>query len=438
MGTHKIPTRSLTRIATATTAASVMAVFCYGTASAAPGDAPATQGDITTAAPSTQGPLTSDAPSTQGELTAPAAQPEKRVYWVAPPAQYDQTEWQTWDAYYDNDSTSTNNSGTATTSDNSGTTVEPAEPVAPAEPAAPLDVSTLHGPTAVEDPTAPIAAPDKTVKFGDFYADQPSWLSDQDRDRTNNSTAVIEAQVTDFWRSIGVPTDRAQRLGAAQIAAGGAGLVTGAIAAGTPGAVVGALGGGTIGGIGGALAGGLIPIAPGIAPITTGVAGTAAGAAIGAVVVGVPSAALGGAVGLATGVALGTTYGAGDLGEPQKIELPDFPQPAPAPAPAPAPVVPAPAPAPVIEQAAPVWTAPDNPVDTARGFVTTQIAGGQQALETVDAAVADATPAVQAAVADATPVVQAAVADAAPAFAAIDNALTAAGLSNPLAPAVSA
>ncbi|WP_063216948.1 hypothetical protein [Rhodococcoides fascians] len=47
-------------------------------------------------------------------------------------------------------------------------------------------------------------------------------------------------------------------------------------------------------------------------------------------------------------------------------------------------------------------------------------------------------PAVQAAVADATPVVQTAVADAAPAFAAIDNALAAAGLSNPLAPAVPA
>ncbi|MBY4107208.1 insoluble domain protein [Rhodococcus fascians] len=286
-------------------------------------------------------------------------------------------------------------------------------------------MNTLHGPTAIDDPTAPIAAPDKTVKIGDFYADQPSWLSDQDRDRTNNSTAVIEAQVTDFWRSIGVPTDRAQRLGAAQIAAGGAGLATGAVAAGVPGAVLGSLAGGTIGGIGGALAGGLIPIAPGIAPITTGIAGTAGGAAIGALVGGVPSAAIGGAVGLATGVALGTTYGAGDLGEPQKIELPDFPQPAPAPAPAP--IAPAPAPAPVIEQAAPVWTVPDNPVDTARGFVTTQIAGGQQALDAVDAAVADATPAVRAAVAD-----------AAPAFAAIDNALAAAGLSNPLAPAVPA
>ncbi len=393
MGKHQIPARSLTRIAAGATAASAMAVFCYGTAAAAPGDAPATQGDITTAAPSTQGPLTSDAPSTQGELTAPAPAPQaERVYWVAPPVQYDQSEWQTWDAYYDDETT-----GAYTDSENADPA--PAAPVVDVEPAAPLDVNTLHGPVAVEDPTVPIEAPDNIVKVGDWYADQPSWLSDEDRDRTNNSTAVIEAQVTDFWRSIGVPTDRAQRLGASQIAAGGAGLVTGAVALGAPATLAGALGGGTIGGIGGALAGGLIPIAPGIAPITTGIAGTAGGAAVGALVVGGPATVVGGLTGLGTGLLLGTTYGAGDLGEPQNIELPDFPQTAPAPAPeaappapaAPAPTTPTPAaPAPLV-QAASVWTEPTTPVDTARGFITTQI-GGPQVLDAVDQAVAAAAP----------------------------------------------
>jgi hypothetical protein len=418
MGKHHIPTRSLTRVAAATTAASAMAVFCYGTAAAAPGDAPATQGDLTTAAPSTQGPLTSDAPSTQGELTAPpvAAPPAERVYWVAPPAQYDQTEWQTWDAYYDDDTTSTYSGNE--TADYSTTAPAPAAPSetleqgAPTEPA-PLDVGTLHGPIAIEDPTAPIAAPDKVVKIGDFYDDQPSWLSDEDLERTNNSTAVIEAQVTDFWRSIGVPTDRAQRLSAAQLAAGGAGMLTGATAFGAPMTLLGALGGGTIGGIGGALAGGLVPIAPGIAPITTGIAGTAGGAALGALVVGAPATALGAATGLGVGLVLGTTYGAGDLGEPQKIDLPDFPQappapetaPAPAPEAAPAPdaVAPAPpaapvAPAPVaptpaaLQQASSVWTGPSTPVDTARGFVTTQI-GGPQVLGAIDQAAVAAAPA---------------------------------------------
>ncbi|OZF06037.1 hypothetical protein CH300_12515 [Rhodococcus sp. 15-1154-1] len=405
MGKHQIPTRALTRIAAGATAASAMAVFCYGTAAAAPGDAPATQGDITTGAPSTQGPLTSDAPSTQGELTAPTPAPQaERVYWVAPPAQYDQSEWQTWDAYYDDETT-----GAYT--DTETADPAPAAPAVDVEPAAPLDVNTLHGPVAVEDPTVPTAAPDNIVKVGDFYADQPSWLSDEDRDRTNNSTAVIQAQVTDFWRSIGVPTDRAQRLGASQIAAGGAGLVTGAVALGGPATVAGALGGGTLGGIGGAALGLLVPVAPGVAPLTSGVVGTAGGAALGAAVIGAPATALGAATGLATGLALGTTYGAGDLGEPQKIDLPDFPQTEPAPAPeaapaapaAPAPLAQTPAPAPLV-QAASVWTEPTNPVDTARGFVTTQIVGGPQALDAVDTAVADA----------------------APAFAAIDAAITAA------------
>ncbi|OZD12043.1 MULTISPECIES: hypothetical protein [Nocardiaceae] len=405
MGKHQIPTRSLTRIAAGATAASAMAVFCYGTAAAAPGDAPSTQGDVTTAAPSTQGPLTSDAPSTQGELTAPAPAPQaERVYWVAPPAAYDQSEWQTWDAYYDDDETTGAYTDTA-----------PAAPSVDVEPAAPLDVNTLHGPVAVEDPTVPTAAPAKVLKIGDFYDDQPSWLSDEDLERTNNSTAVIQAQVTDFWRSIGVPTDRAQRLGASQIAAGGAGLVTGAVALGAPATIAGALGGGTIGGIAGALAGGLIPIAPGIAPITTGIAGTAGGAALGAAVIGAPATALGAATGLAAGLALGTTYGAGDLGEPQKIDLPDFPQAEPAPAPeaappaAPAPLAPTPAPAPVVQTDS-VWTEPTNPVETARGFVTTQI-GGPQVLDAVDQATAAA----------------------APAFAAIDAAITAAF--NPAVPA---
>ncbi|WP_052056716.1 hypothetical protein [Rhodococcoides fascians] len=342
---------------------------------------------------------------------APAPEPEReRAYWVEPPAQYSKVQWQKWDAYYDDDTSATDDSVNDGASQGPGTATETA-------PAAPLDVNTLHGPVPIEEPTVPIAAPAKVVKIGDFYDDQPSWLSDADLDRTNNSTAVIEAQVTDFWRSIGVPTDRAQRLSASQLAAGGAGLVTGGVAAGVPGAVVGALGGGTIGGIAGALAGGLIPIAPGIAPITTGIAGTAGGAALGAAVVGIPSAAVGAATGLGVGLALGTTYGAGDLGEPQKIELPDFPQAAPAPQPAPIVTAPAPvAPAP-LPQAAPVWTEPETVVDTARGFVTSQV-GGQELLDTVDRAANDAAPAIQDAV-------DRAANDAAPAVQALNDAVNA-------------
>lgn len=399
MGTHKARHRPLGRVVAVTTASAAVTLFCYGHAAAAPGDAPSTQGDLSTDAPTTQGPLTSDAPSSQGEVTVTPPAPEppaERAYWVEPPAQYDDTEWQSWDAYYAEPSTAepsytepgyTAPQGGGTDQGTGDSTyVEPA-PYVPDEsaPAAPLDLGTLHAPVAVE-PTAPIAAPPKVVKIGEFYDDQPNWMSDNVLERTNNSTAVIQAQVTDGWRSLGVPEDRASTLAASQVAAGGVGMLTGAAAVGIPAAVAGGLIGGTAGGIGGALAGGLIPVAPGIAPITTGVAGTAAGAAVGAAAAGAAGAAAGGAAGLAAGVVAGTVYGAGEYSEPQKVELPEFDQP----------TITA-----QTEQVVDVvesvpgggetvatWTEPETPVEDARDFVAEQ-PGGEQVLAAVDQAGAD-------------------------------------------------
>lgn len=188
---------------------------------------------------------------------------------------------------------------------------------------APVQVETLHQPVAVT-PTAPIIAPRNKIRFGDSPFEQPNWVSDADAERTNNTSAILEAQATDFWRSVGVETTRAERLAASQVAGGVTGVVAGATAAGVPAAVVGGLIGGTIGGVQGAALGTIIPTPiPGLPVVTSGVAGTAGGAAIGEAVAGVPAAAIGGLAGGAAGVAAATNFGAGDLTEPTEVAVED-------------------------------------------------------------------------------------------------------------------
>lgn len=162
---------------------------------------------------------------------------------------------------------------------------------------APVQIETLHLPVAVT-PTAPIIAPRNKVRFGDAMFEQANWMSDVDAERTNNTSAILEAQATDFWRSVGVETTRAERLAASQVAGGVTGAVAGATAVGVPAAVVGGLIGGTVGGVQGAALDTIVPTPiPGLPVVTSGVAGTAGGAAIGAAVAGVPAAAVGGLAG---------------------------------------------------------------------------------------------------------------------------------------------
>ena len=121
----------------------------------------------------------------------------------------------------------------------------------------------------------------------------------------SQTTAVIEAQVTDAWRSVGLETTEAEKIASGQVAgiALGAigGFATGCAAAAIPAGLI----GGTIGGIGGAVMGGWVPSPiPGTAPITAGVAGTAGGAAIGA------------AAGCAAGGAVGAGIGGAGTGVP--------------------------------------------------------------------------------------------------------------------------
>ncbi len=268
MGKHrKSRVGTIARMALVPSAAAAVVVAASGAASAAPNQLPP-QGGVTTAppaqgggtdAPRTQGGVTST-PTTQGGVTTAPAQPEP-VYWVAPPAQYENVEYQPLDNYdYD---TNTYN--------------------APDDYyVAPLRVEELHLPTYVE-PTAPIIAPRETLRLGTYHVAQPNWITDGDLARTNNTSAVIEAEVSTFWRSLGVETTRANRLAAAQLGMGAAG----AIGAG----VGGALAGGAIGGaIGASIWGGQDLIIPGgqVIFVTNSTIGTAIGAVVGGAIGAVP------------------------------------------------------------------------------------------------------------------------------------------------------
>lgn len=237
---------------------------------------------------------------------APAPVQTEPIYWVAPPAEYQNVPQQplpNWD--YD-----------------SGTYQAPAD-----YSVAPIDYGQIHMPGPVEI-VAPIIAPREKGRIGDWVFDQPNWVSDQDLARTNNTSAVIESQVSTFYASIGIPVDRASRIAAAQLAGGAGGALAGATALGVPAATVGGLIGGTIGGT--SALGLFSPVLTPIGAVPAGVVGTATGAGIGAAVVGVPAAAIGAVGGGIAGVAAATAYGAGELGEPVDVSeyFPDVDQPA--------------------------------------------------------------------------------------------------------------
>lgn len=307
MGKHRKQARIVRAAGTTAVTAAVIVTACGGIAHAEP-----SQGGVTTA-PSTQSGVTTPAPSTQGGVTtAPAPEPEPVQTWVPVPVEYQQPAkpLDNWDY---------NSNEYVFPTYDQGSYVEP------------IDYSQLHLPTQLEEFTAPIQAPVDKVRWGRYLGDRPNWMSKDTADRTNGQTAVIEAQVTDFWRSTGLKTEEAERLAAAQVAGGAAGALGGALAAGVPVAAVGAVTGGLVGGtIGGTSA--VVLAAPVLTPlgvIPAGVVGTAAGTGIGAgigALAGVPAAAGGAIVGGAIGVAAATAYGAGEVGAPTEVEIPDIDQ----------------------------------------------------------------------------------------------------------------
>ena len=247
-----------------------------------------------------------------GVTTEPAPPPAatapvhtEPIYWVTPPPQYQNITYQplqNWD-YDANTYTAPNNTDDAT----------------------PIDYSQLHLPSPIEV-IAPIIAPRDTLRFGTFHIAQPNWVSDADLERTNNTTSVVESMVATFWHSTGVPVDKASRESAAQVAGAAGGALTGGLALAAPFATGGALIGGTIGGNIGMGLGNVF--VPGIGWVAGGLAGTGAGAGIGALALGVPAFVTGAVGGGVAGFVAATAYGAGELGEPVDIEIPDVDQPA--------------------------------------------------------------------------------------------------------------
>lgn len=267
-----------------------------------------------TAAPGQPG-VEADDSGQPGVTYTPEPAPEtNRSYWTPPPAEYQNVEWRETPSYQQ----PSNNSGYNSGGYDSGYS----QPYY----GEPIRVEQLHLPTYVE-PVAPIQAPEKRLRLGDYITDKPNWLSEEYLDRTNNSAAVAEAQMATFWKSVGVDVDRSDRVAAATVGGAAAGAIGSGLALGT----VGALAGGTIGGNYGLGLGGVvsIPLAgipglPATVIVPTTVAGTAIGAAAGAAVLGVPAAVIGGIGGAAAAGAVG----AGDtLAEPREIDLPNLPEP---------------------------------------------------------------------------------------------------------------
>lgn len=240
-----------------------------------------------------QGGVTTPAPSTQGGTTSAPKPPAKQIYWTPPPAQ--QREYAPLPDYnYD-----TNRYERQSTP-------------------APINPLELRAPQPVEPEPIYIAPPEK-IMVGDIHFNQPNWVTDDDRERTNNTAGLIRSDVATFYKSVGIEASRADRVATAQITA----TAVGATAVGTACAVGGGALGGTIGGLTGAGMAGMVPLPPPLPQITTGVAGTALGTAVGATLAGVPCAVGGGLVGLAAG----TAFGAGDdEGQPIEVELPDVHQ----------------------------------------------------------------------------------------------------------------
>lgn len=250
-------------------------------------------------------------PTPTAPAPVPSPEPEApRQYWTPPPAEYQNIEWREAPSYQQPSYNGGGNSGGGYTEPYYGD---------------PIQVQDLHLPTYVE-PVAPIAAPPKMLRMGDYTGEKPRWMSDTYLERTNNSFAVAEAQMATFWKSIGVDVERSDRVAAATVGGAAAGAIgTGAVAAG-----IGALGGGTIGGNIGLGLGGYVSVPLGVVPglpatviVPTTVAGTAIGAVAGAAVLGVPAAIAGGIAGAAGAGAIG----AGDtLSNPREIDIPDLPE----------------------------------------------------------------------------------------------------------------
>ncbi|MBM4568988.1 insoluble domain protein [Rhodococcus hoagii] len=299
-GTHRRVTRRQRAIATAAALSTISIIGLPAVAQAAP------QGGVTTpGGGGNQGGVATPGGGNQGGVATPVyrpdpapAAPAEREYWVAPSPQIQQAPSRPTPVY--------------------------TEPVY----SPPLQQQQFHAPVYVE-PVAPIEAPvneqgAKMWRVGNRIAEQPNWMTDEVLERTNNTAAGWEAEVSTFWRSVGVDDTRADRVAASMTT----GAVAGAAIVGIPAAIAGGAFVGPLGvPFGGAVSQAIFPFAPVIGTIPGATVGYVAGQTVGAVAAGVPAALVGGVA----GAAIGAFAGGGEANDDELVvtELPQLPDPDP-------------------------------------------------------------------------------------------------------------
>ncbi|MGV9950292.1 insoluble domain protein, partial [Rhodococcus aetherivorans] len=167
MSKHRRASRIAAASVVPATAAAIVAAGS-GLASAAPVELPS-QGGVTTPAPSTQGGTTS-AP------TPAPAPPAQQIYWTPPPAQ--QRQYAPLPDY------------------NYDTNRYERQSYIP-----PIDPLALRAPQPVTPEPIYIAPPEK-IMIGDIHFNQPNWVTDDDRERTNNTAGLIRSDVATFYKSV--------------------------------------------------------------------------------------------------------------------------------------------------------------------------------------------------------------------------------------------
>ncbi|MBB5914342.1 hypothetical protein BJY24_003209 [Nocardia transvalensis] len=91
---------------------------------------------------------------------------------------------------------------------------------------APLQPEALHAPEP-EPPVAPIVPPPETLRFGDNVMPAPDFLSPEQVDQVNMAGAQPEAQISQYFRSVGIAPSRADRMASAALASAAQGAAIG-------------------------------------------------------------------------------------------------------------------------------------------------------------------------------------------------------------------
>lgn len=237
------------------------------------------------------------------------------------------------------------------------------EPEVYTDPTPPIQLEELHAPEPVA-PVAPVETRDDALQVGNLSFDRGP-VPEEWTKRFNIESTTVQAAVDTFYRSIGVPDDRATVIAGSQIAGGLTGAVAAALAFGIPAAVV----GGAVGAAIGAVAGGLVGTTfLGVGAVPASLAGAGIGAIVGAAALGIPVGVVAGVIGGFLGAGVAGAFAAGsNVGSPAEPDTaPNTNAPAPAPMPAPVPV-----------------ELPQPLVDDAEAFITTNAPVVVEAIDSV-------------------------------------------------------